>query len=179
MFLTDIGQDVVEELDTLSAGSNLGWNTWEGNYRFGAQRSVVLDNPRSDPGVSYPIAEYAQPDSLLQGSSAASGLAIVRGGRVPQIENMVLWCDLVAGEIFYLNADRLPSGGQDGIRRVLLNDGGTAKTLLQVIRERNQAQGRQPPSRVDLRLGSGPNGEVYLLNKADGVIRVITAAGGG
>ncbi len=173
MFLTDIGQGTVEELDTLSAGSNLGWNTWEGNFRFGG-RGISLEGPRSDAKVSYPIAEYGQVDSLLQNQSAASGLAIVRGNAIPQIANMVLWGDLPSGEIFYVNADRLPNGGQDAIRRILFNDAGTAKTLLQIIRDKNATQGRNPAGRVDLRIAAGPNDQLFLLNKGDGVIRLIT-----
>src|SRR6185503_1006013 len=34
MFVSDIGQNVVEEVSIASAGANLGWNLWEGSYRF-------------------------------------------------------------------------------------------------------------------------------------------------
>lgn len=173
MFLTDIGQNVVEELDTLSAGANLGWNTYEGSFPF-VGRSITLDNPRADKALTYPIAEYAQADPLLQSSSASSGLHIVRNNDIPQLANLVLWGDLPAGEIFYLNADVLPTGGQGGIRRILFNDGGTTKTLLQLARDKNTAQGKTPVSRVDMRLSTGPNGQIFVLNKADGVIRLLT-----
>jgi len=76
--------------------------------------------------------------------------------------------------MFYVSADKLPGGGQDPIRRILLSDGGAAKTLLQVIREKNAALGKNPASRADLRFGFGPNGQLFLLNKADGVIRLVT-----
>ena len=175
MFLTDIGQGVIEELDTLSAGANLGWNVWEGSYRFGGGRAgVALEAPRSDPKVTYPIAEYAQVDPLLQNQSAASGLHISRGNAIPQLANLVVWCDLVTGEIFYVSADRLPSGGQSPIRRILINDQGTPKTLLQIIREKNAAQGKSPAGRADLRFAAGPNGQLFMLNKADGIIRLVT-----
>lgn len=173
MFLTDIGQNILEELDTLSLGSNLGWNTWEGSFGYGA-RGVSLDNRRGDPKVSFPIAEYGQADSLLQPQSAASGLAVYRGTAIPQLANLVLWCDLPSGEMFYVSADNLPGGGQDPIRRILLNDGGTAKTILQVIRGRSAAVGKNPASRADLRIAPGPDGQLFLLNKADGVIRLVT-----
>jgi hypothetical protein len=84
-----------------------------------------------------------------------------------------LFGDNPSGEIFYFNADMLPAGGQDPIRRVLLNDKGTAKTLLQVIRDRNAAQGRGSPARADLRFGTGPDNQVFLLNKQDGVVRLL------
>ena len=55
----------------------------------------------------------------------------------------------------------------------LFNDGGETKTLLQLIQEKNAEQGKAPARRADLRFGSGPEGEVLLLNKADGVIRML------
>ena len=91
-----------------------------------------------------------------------------RDDAIPQLANLVLFSDQPSGEIFYIQADDLPSGGQDAIRRILLNDGGEAKTLLQVVQEKNAEQGRSPASRSDLRFGPGPDGQVFLLNKYDG-----------
>ncbi len=170
MFLTDIGQNIVEELDTLSAGANLGWNTWEGSFAYDS-RSVSLSNQRGDSKMTFPIAEYAQSDALLQSQSAASGLVVYRGTQVPSLTGRVLWCDLPSGEFFYVSADDPPNGGQSAVKRILLKDGGTAKTLMDVIRDRNARLGKEAPRRVDLRIGEGPNNDVFLLNKADGVIR--------
>ncbi len=86
--------------------------------------------------------------------------------------------DLPSGEIFHVDADDLPDGGNDAIRRVLLNDDGEAKTLLELIREKNAEQGRGAAGRADLRLGSGPGGRVFLLNKHDGTLREIVGGGG-
>ena len=49
-------------------------------------------------------------------------------------------------------------------------DKGTAKTLLQVIRDRAFARGRRQPPR-DLRFGT--DNQVFPLNKQDGVIRLL------
>ena len=174
MFLTDIGQNIVEEVDTLSAGSNLGWNIWEGSFRYGGREGLSLEDPRSDPRISYPIAEFGHRDPMLQGRSASTGLMVYRGTGVPQLANLVLWGDLTSGEIFAVNADELPDGGQSGMRRVLLNDGGVAKPLLEIIRAKAAARGRDAAGRVDLRFGFGPNDQLFLLNKADGVIRLVT-----
>ena len=54
---------------------------------------------------------------------------------------------------------------------MLFDDDGTAKTLAQLVHDKNREQGRDPVGRVDLRFGTGPNGRVFLLNKRDGVIR--------
>jgi glucose/arabinose dehydrogenase len=174
MFMSDIGQNVVEEISMVTPGANLGWNVWEGSYRFmGNQAGVAVDNPRSDPRVTYPIVEWGQIDPLLQPQSAAGGLVIYRGNEVPELSNLLIFADMPSGEIFFVSADRLPSGGQDAIRRILLNDGGTGKTLLQLIQAKNTAQGKMPATRSDLRMAVGPNNQIFLLNKGDGTIRVL------
>ena len=85
----------------------------------------------------------------------------------------MLWGDLPSGEIFHVDADNLPSGGQAAIRRVLLIHNGEAKTLLQLIQEKNREQGKEPATRVDLRYGVGPDGQVFIMNKHDGTIRLL------
>jgi hypothetical protein len=174
LFVADIGQNIVEEISLVPAGGNLGWNDWEGSYRFISRQAVSLENPRSDSKVTYPIAEYGQIDPLLQGNSAASGLIVYRGNQIKQLANLVIFTDMPSGEIFYVSADQLPAGGQDSIRRILLNSNGTAKTMLQMIQEKNAAQGKKPATRSDLRINLGPDNQVFLLNKGDGTIRVLT-----
>jgi hypothetical protein len=79
---------------------------------------------------------------------------------------MVIWGDNPSGEIFATPADDLPNGGQDSIRRVLFNDEGQARTLLQLV-QKHAPDASQP----DLRIGTGPEGAVLVLNKADGIVR--------
>jgi Glucose / Sorbosone dehydrogenase len=174
LYVADIGQNIVEEVSPVTAGANLGWNVWEGSYRFISRQAVSLEGPRSDPSMTYPIAEWGQLDALLQGSSAASGLVVYRGPGLPQLSNLVLFTDMPSGEIFYVSADKPPQGGQDAIRRVLLRVGTAQKTALQLIQDRNAASGQKPATRADLRLTQGADGRVFLLNKGDGVIRVLT-----
>ena len=173
-FLADIGQNIVEEVSLVTNGANLGWNVWEGSYRFISRRAVSLVDPRGETGFTYPVVEYGQPDPLLQPSSAATGLVVYRDDLIPQLANLVLFGDNPSGEVFFFDADTLPSGGQASIRRVLLRSGGETKTLLEMIQHANQVQGRDVAQRADLRFGSGPSGHVYLLNKRDGIIRRLT-----
>ena len=161
-----------------SSASSLGgptWDgtSWEGSFRFISRSEVSLANRRGDSTITYPVAEYGQLDPLLQSSSAASGVHVYRAAAIPQLADLVLFGDLPSGEILSISADGLHSGGQDVIRRVLLNDEGEAKTLLQIIRATNAEQGRAPATRVDLRMGSGPEGQVLLLNKQDGIVRML------
>ena len=174
MFVTDIGQNIIEELSLVTAGADLGWSSWEGSYRFISRQAVDLNDPRSEPGITFPVAEYGQLDPILQSRSAAGGVIVYRDDAIPQLEGRVLFADFPQGEIFHLPADDLPDGGQDGIRRVLLRDGvDDIRTLLDIVAEKTREQGREPAVRVDLRFGTGPDGRVFLMNKHDGVIREV------
>jgi len=172
MFLADIGQNIVEEVSPVTAGANLGWNVWEGSYKFISRQAVSLENPRSDASVTYPIVEWGQVDPLLQPNSAATGIVVYRGRQIPQLANMLIFADMPSGETFYVSADKLPNGGQ-AMRRILYNSSGAAKTLLELIQTKNKAQGKTPATRSDLRFGVGADSQIFLLNKADGTIRVI------
>jgi hypothetical protein len=173
LFLADIGQNIVEEVSLVPKGGNLGWNKFEGSFGFISRQAVSLDKPRSDTKMTYPIVEYGQLDPLLQPQSAVTMGVVYRQKSIPQLSNLVIFGDNPSGEIFYVSADKLPGGGQDAIRRILFNDKGETKTLLQLIKETNVAQGKTASTRADLRFGEGPNGEIFILNKRDGVIRQI------
>ena len=171
LFVADIGQNIVEEISLVTAGANLGWNDWEGSFRFLSRRAVSLVDRRGEPGLTYPVVEYGQLDPLLQRSSAATGVVVYREDAIPQLADRLLFGDGPSGEVFHVSADDLPDGGQDAMHRILFRDDGQTRTFLQLIQDKVVAQGRMPATRADLRFGIGPEGQVFLLNKRDGVIR--------
>lgn len=173
MFLSDIGQNTVEEVGPVTAGANLGWNVWEGSFRYMGREGVDASGARSDPAVTYPSAEYAHGDPLLSNRAAVTGVLVYRSNRIPQLTNQVLFGDFPSGEIFAFDADDPPQGGNQGFRRVLLRDDGEAKTLLRLVQDKNREQGREPADRTDLRIDGGPDGRIFLLDKHDGTIRVL------
>ncbi len=177
MYLSDIGQNTVEEVSPVSVGANLGWNVWEGSYRFGSRQGVMTDLPRNDPKVTYPIVEWDQLDPVLlpSNSSAAVGAMIYRSATVPQLNGRLLFGDMPSGELFHVSADDLPKGGQDAIRRVLFRTaaGRAPRHLLEIIQEKNRAQGKTAATRADMRFDANAAGQIFVLNKADGIIRVI------
>ncbi len=168
LFLSEIGQNIVEELDVVTPGANLGWHDWEASFRFMDRTHIDVNQRRADPKVTYPVVEFDHHDPLFGGQVAITGVVVYRGTAIPQLSNRVLFGDNPSGEVFYIDADRLPTGGQDAIRRVLFNSGGSAKTLLELIKQKNAGAGR-----ADLRFGTGPDNRVFLLNKQDGTIREI------
>jgi glucose/arabinose dehydrogenase len=172
MFEAEIGQNINEEINQIVAGGNYGWNVWEGSFRY-FNREVSVEEQRGDPKMVYPIVDYDHTDPLLQRLAAATGIYAYRDKAVPQLTNLLIFGDNPSGEIFYVNADALPKGGQ-AFRRILFKDKTETKTLLQLIRDKNAQQGKMPATRADLRMGMGPNGQLFVLNKRDGVIRLVT-----
>jgi hypothetical protein len=173
LFIAEIGQNIVEEISVATAGANLGWHDWEASFRFIDRTHIELDKPRADSKVIYPIVEFDHHDALFLNNVSVTGVIAYRGTAIPQLSDKLLFGDIPSGEVFYVSADQLPRGGQDAIRRVLFNSGGSAKTLLTLIKEKNASQKRSAADRADLRFGTGPENRVFLLNKQDGTIREI------
>ena len=176
MFVADIGQNAIEEVSPVTAGADLGWNDWEGSARF-TGGGVSSEDWRGDPQVTYPVAEYDHDEPLLTGRAAVTGLVVYRQNAVPALEDRLLFGDLPSGEIFYVGADELPDGGKRALRRVLLRHDGHVQTFLELVQAKNRAQGRTPAERTDLRLFTGPDGRIFLLNKHDGTLRAIVGDG--
>ncbi len=173
LFVADIGQNSIEELSLAWAGADLGWNDWEGSFRFIERGVLDASNPRSDPDLSYPVVEYGHGDPLLTNRSAITGGIAYRHDAIPQLEGRLLFADYPSGEIFHVSADDLPDGGEDAIRRVLLRDDSGERTFLDIVQSATQARGLDSTSRTDLRFATAGGGRLFLLNKHDGVIREI------
>ena len=172
MFEAEIGQNINEEVNQITAGGNYGWNVWEGSFKY-FNREVSIEDQRGDPKMTFPIVDFDHTDPLFPtGRLAATGIYVYREKAIKQLTDMLIFGDNPSGELFYLNVDKLPKGGQN-FRRVLLNDKGEAKTLLQLVKEKNTQQGKPAATRADLRMGAGPNGQIFVLNKRDGTVRLL------
>jgi glucose/arabinose dehydrogenase len=173
MYVADIGQNVVEEISPVTAGANLGWNKWEGSYAY-VDRAISLEKPRSEDGMTWPVVEFDHTDPILQRQVAVTGVYVYRHSAIPQLTDHLIYGDIPSGEVFRTNATALPRGGPSAVHRVLFVDAdGARKTLLQLIQDKAAAQGRKPPTRADLRMGLTDDGRLFILNKRDGVVRLI------
>jgi len=176
LFMADIGQNLVEKVSLVPRGGNLGWNHWEGSFRYIDRSAVGLADPRSDPSITYPVVEYGRNDPLMGSRVAVTGVHVFRGAHVPLLRGRVLFADSPSGELLHFDADRLPEGGTEGIARILLRHGGQTHTFLELIQAKNLEQGRAPAERADIRFGTGPGDRFFLLNKHDGTIREVVPA---
>lgn len=92
LWVGDVGQDTVEEVDRLERGGNYGWRIREGDRCFGATTcsSVGL----IDPILTYPRTE---------GRSITGGY-VYRGTAVPQLVGRYVFGDYVSGRIWAIDA---------------------------------------------------------------------------
>ncbi len=169
MYIADIGQNAVEEIDLGVNGGNYGWNEREGSFWFrGPKTADMID----------PVAEYDHTNLVSNpptgiGNRAITLGEVARGTGIPGLDGNLLLGDLPTGLIFYLNVDTDPlDGGQDGLAELItLDDNGDPVRLLELINQTRADRGLGSTSRADLRFSLGIDGEVYILNKRDGVVR--------
>ena len=168
----------LEQVSAAAAGINLARTAYLPRADFLGQANRATHNnvfgmvlPQGViPSISGPALAMNSANNVW--GTAIGGL-VYRNTKIPQLTNLVIFGDNPSGEIFYVNADNLPKGGQDPIHQILLNDNGASKTYIQVIKEKNAAQGKPAATRADLRFAEGPDGQIFLLNMRDGTIRLL------
>jgi len=88
LYIGDVGQDRVEEIDLARAGEaglNFGWPIMEGTQ--------VLRGPANTPGLAPPIAEYSHGTGPREGSSVTGG--VVYRGPLESLRGEYLFADFV------------------------------------------------------------------------------------
>jgi len=190
MLISDIGQGSIEEINLGTAGANYGWDLREGTFQTTGDPNVVNDLPAGHPSdaYTYPVAQYDHTNNLFNGSVATVGGSVYRGSDVPQLTGLYLFGDFAThtGPIFAVDVDELVQrddftnltdlneGHLAPFAEVQLTRSGVDKTLLQIIADETG----QSENRTDLRFGVGPDNEIYVLNKHDGVVRKIVSVSG-
>ena len=173
MFITDIGQNRVEEVNLGQAGANYGWRLREGTFATG------FAVPDGTPGEVYtsvptpsdfvdPIAQYDHDEGR-----AIGGGFVYEGNAIPVLRDKFIFSDLVNGRLFYINTIDLRQGQLSEIKELRLSFNGQERTLAEVYAFENTYA---PGERVDLRLGRDALGELYLLTKGDGWVRKLVPA---
>ena len=94
LWLADVGQDQVEEIDIIRKGGNYGWNVMEGDI------CTPAVNSRCNPsGFEPPIFTYRHP----QGFSVTGGF-VYRGTTIPGLCGAYLYADYVSKRLWALRA---------------------------------------------------------------------------
>ncbi|MGR8929637.1 MAG: PQQ-dependent sugar dehydrogenase [Gammaproteobacteria bacterium] len=162
MFIADIGQAKIEEVNIGVKGGNYGWSDREGTFLTNHKNEVEISpiNKVENGQFIYPIAQYSH-----DVGKAISGGYIYRGNLLPELQGAYIFGDIATGDIFFLDPKEL--GGKStitGPRKIQIKHNGKLKSLLEI---NNKA-------RSDLHFGMDGYGELYILTKTDGVIRKLT-----
>jgi glucose/arabinose dehydrogenase len=170
LYVGDVGQDDIEEVDVVVAGGNYGWNIKEGSFCFDPNGNnpgfafAADPCPNEPPGLIDPVAQYNTADSL---DANADGRAVVggfvyRGSQIPGLRGRYVFGDFSRftesgvnndGRLFFLNKKNI----------VTKNKIKESKTFEFTL------AGQEKLGLSLLGFGQDANGELYVLANDTGV----------
>lgn len=174
LYIADIGQGTTEEINLAVNGGNFGWDIREG---FGS----------TSGGYINPVAEYrhtvtaaSHPSPLPSGwavnNDAITMGEVYRGTGIPALDGMLIAGDNPKGVMYLLDVDSDPlNGGGEGWTELIPVDmeTGQERRLISLINAERTSLGLGNSGRADLRFSVNTPGEVYVLNKNDGMLRML------
>lgn len=108
LYVADIGEDQIEEIDIVEPGGYYGWIQKEGSFVFLGfpNPTSVSDDlsllPPDFDGID-PLAEYDH----TEGDQSITGGFVYRGSRIPSLVGHYVFGDWVSGRLFNLDPDTL------------------------------------------------------------------------
>jgi mono/diheme cytochrome c family protein len=162
LFLADIGETNVEELNLIEGGGDYGWSTIEGTTRI----DIMTDAKVVFPATATELAPYRLPFAQYdhEDGKAISG-GFVYLGPLEALHGKYVFGDIVTGRLFFVNLDATLSDSTV-YELNLIRDGlvTTVKTLSNL-------------NRAHLRIGyDDQTHDLFVMTKADGMIRRVSAA---
>jgi len=161
MFVSNIGQHSVEEVNLVQKGADYGWPNREGTFLYDvdANTEVVYPLPDDDDGYSYPLIQYDHDEG-----NAVSGGFAYSGEKIPLLKNKYIFGDILRATLFFSDISEIKENQQLPIFRIGLELNGKATNFVEITQN----------ERVELRFGIDSAGELLLFTKSDGkVYRVI------
>lgn len=162
MFLTNIGQHSVEEVNLGQKGADYGWPNREGTFLFDVNANSELVYPLDSPDSLYtgPALQYDHDE----GNAVSGGYAY--RGRIRNLEGYYVFGDIPRGTVFIAPIAEMANGRPGPVYRASLEIDGQPATLMQRSRD----------ARVDLRFAEDATGELYLFTKNDGKVYKVVGA---
>lgn len=157
LYLADVGQNEVEEINTIEKGGNYGWNIMEGDI---CTHGVNKDCNKA--GLKMPIHTYRH----TEGFSITGGF-VYRGNNIPGLCGVYLYADYVTGKIWGLRYD----GNKVTVNTELVN---LKSTNLPNIMTRLVSK-LQGASIGISSFGEDQNHELYIADHQNGKIMKIIA----
>jgi glucose/arabinose dehydrogenase len=97
LWVADVGQGALEEVDRVSIGRNYGWRCFEGTRPTGLACG-------SEPDLQAPVAEYGR----SVGASITGGY-VYRGSAIAGLFGRYVFADFVSGGLMHIAADAQPT----------------------------------------------------------------------
>ncbi len=157
MFISNIGQHSVEEVNLGKKGADFGWPNREGTFLFDpdANTELVYPLPEDDSGYSYPVIQYDHDEG-----NAVSGGFVYTNSTIPLLQGKYVFGDIPRGTIFYSKTSEIIAGKQAPVSKLDITFNGQISDM-EAITE-NQ--------RVDLRFGLDNAGNLYIFTKSNGKV---------
>ena len=175
IFLTNIGEENIEDVREINPGNNYGWPLREGTFRKIpddiSRRQEVFPLPQDDEdyGFTYPVAQYARDrdgDGNHRMRAIGSGI-FYEGSRIPYLRDTFVINDIPGGHLMFFPLSEINEEAPIIPQRMMLREGGADVTALTNFPEMYTVN-RTTQRRVDMRMGTDNEGEIYLLVKEDG-----------
>lgn len=169
MYIADIGQNQIEEINVGMKGANYGWRLREGQFAtaFGignVRPNPVYPRPADSEEFSYPLLQFDHDEG-----NAVSSVFVYRGSGIEALRGKIVFTDMVTGRVFYADAQ---ADAPQPIRELRIRLAGMEVNIAEAVGLPNTYGGGR---RADLRLGIDAAGELYLVTKGDGWIRKLVA----
>ena len=157
IFVTNIGQHSLEEVNLLKKGANYGWPNREGTFLYdvNANIEIVYPLPKDDSGYTYPVIQYDHDEG-----NAISGGFAYNDDKIPLLKNKYIFGDIPRGTVYYSEVSEITDGKQAPIYTISLELNGESTSFSKISKDQ----------RVDLRFGKDGSGELYMFTKSNGKV---------
>jgi glucose/arabinose dehydrogenase len=160
LYVADIGESDVEELNVIIPGGDYGWATQEGIYGKDVAKDKTLMFDRMDKGVNnsiLPVITYDHTDG-----NAISGGSVYEGD-LAALKGKYFFGDIVKGRLFYTD----PNNFDQGVFEVNIIREGEPTNMQELVGIK----------RTHLRIGYDEIGhDLYILTKPDNTLRKVAKA---
>jgi uncharacterized repeat protein (TIGR03806 family) len=103
LWLNDVGQSTLEEVNKVTLGGNYGWRCFEGTNDYPNSTSPNACGPNRSSSIP-PIAQYGR----TLGQSTTGGF-VYRGSAIPNLHGRYVFADFASGRVWHIARDTAPT----------------------------------------------------------------------
>jgi len=196
LITADAGRDNIDEINLVEAGADYGWSEREGDVHLEAGTLVngiqALPDDDASNGYVYPVIQFGHPGApgaTFTGHALGGGYVVENGS---PLNGEYFYIDFVkSADLFHsslADMQQATTSGQPStltvaktyLSRVVFDHDSNPDTaaldndLQQIV---TSAPGYVNTfDRVDVRIGQGPRGELYLMSKRNNMVYLVTSS---